>query len=67
MLNKIIRKKIETIGDLKQVLNLYDDDMLINFGTKRLGFRINAYSNDCINLALLSDDLEEYLEVNDYS
>jgi len=64
---KVNNKEIKTVGDLKEVLSSFSDNMLINFGTERLGFGIDAYSNDCLSLALLSNDLQEYLNENDYS
>lgn len=65
--NDIIDKKIKTVGELKEVLSRFDNDKFINFGTERLGFEISAYSSDMLSLALLSEDLKEYLEENDYS
>jgi hypothetical protein len=61
-MKNIINTNIETVGDLKELLNNYNDTMLINFGTRKLGFEINSHSADCISLALMSDDLEEYLQ-----
>lgn len=64
---KKVNQKIETVGDLKRILEKYEDSFLINFGTERLGFDLTGYDHDCFSLALFSDDLEDYLERNDYS
>ena len=64
---KKVNQKIETVGDLKRVLEKYEDNLLINVGTERLGFDLTGYGHDSLSLALFSDDLEDYLEVNDYS
>lgn len=58
---------IETIGDLKELLNKFDDNVSINFGTDSLGFGIGTFEFDSISLSLLSEDLAEYLAENDYS
>lgn len=65
--NEVIKKEIKTVGDLKRVLEKYEDSFLINFGTEDLGFELTGYKHDFLALALISDDLQEYLEVNDYS
>lgn len=65
--NKFIKKEIRTVGDLKKLLDGFHDDRLLNFGTKLLGFEISHYGYDSLSLALMSDDLEEYLEKNDMS
>ena len=61
-MRNIINTNIKTVGELKELLNNYNDNMLINFGTKELGFEINSHSTDGSSLALMSDDLEEYLQ-----
>lgn len=56
--------KINTIKDLKEVLNQYSDDLLVNFGTDDLGFEINKISTDGMSVSIMSDDLQEYMEQN---
>lgn len=62
-----IKVEINTVGDFKEVLSKFDDNMLINFGTDSLGFEIDSYLADCLSVAFMSRDLQEYLEVNDMS
>jgi hypothetical protein len=56
------RQNINTVGELKEFLNRCDDNLFINFGTKKLGYEINSWSSDGISLALMSDGLEEKLK-----
>ena len=57
---KVKRINITTVRELKELLNNYDDTMLINFGSKKYGFEINSCATDGSSLALMSDDLEKY-------
>lgn len=56
-----IKKEIKTVGDLKEILSNYDDELLFNVGTEKLGFEIDGYGSDCLSFGLLSTDLENYL------
>ena len=56
----IIKKEIKTVKDLKEMLINYDDELLFNVGTERLGFEIDGYGSDCLSFGLLSTDLEDY-------
>lgn len=57
----ILKKEIKTVKDLKEVLANYDDELLFNVGTERLGFEIDGYGSDCMGFGLLSTDLEDYI------
>lgn len=64
----IIRTKtIETVGDLRRLLDKFSDDLLINFGTSQKAFNISAYSSSDVSLALISKELHDYLAENDWS
>lgn len=54
--------KIEKVGELKELLSKFDDNLYVNFGTKKEGFEIDSYGADGVSLALMSDDLEEFLQ-----
>lgn len=64
---EVMEKEIKTVGELKKLLSKFDDNMFIHFGTPRHGFEISSCEYDCFSLALVSDQLEDYLDVNDYS
>lgn len=60
-------KKITTIKELKELLNQFDENSFINFGVERLGFEIDSYESDGVSLALMSSQLQDYLDENDMS
>lgn len=55
----IEKMQIKNVGDLKKLLERFDDRTLINFGTNSDGWEIDSYGYDRISLALISSDLEE--------
>ena len=57
-------KEITTVGDLKKLLDGIDDNIYVDFGTERVGFVIDSYRIDNINLSLFSSNLAEYLDRN---
>jgi hypothetical protein len=59
-MNKGGIKTINTVGELKELLSHFDDNLFVNFGTKKEGFEINSFGSDGISLALMSDGLEKH-------
>lgn len=50
---------INNIRDLKELLEMFEEDTLIDFGTCLEGFRIDSYNYDGTTLTLRSSSLEE--------
>lgn len=60
--NKIYEKNILTVKELKELLNNFNDDIFVLFGSELYGFGINSYITDNSVLCLMSKDLSYHID-----
>lgn len=56
-----------TVGELRQMISEIDDDMLLVLGTNYHGFDVSGFELEQNAIVFLSNELQEYLENNDFS